>query len=58
MNIPVIILGFGGHARVLIDVLRLQGIQILGISIPDEDLNHKYYDGIPIIGNDKDVLEY
>ena len=36
MTKPIIVLGAGGHAKVVIDVLRLSAVRILGIV--DEDL--------------------
>lgn len=57
MSIPVIILGAGGHAKVLIDILRLQSIPILGIVIPegkkgDISLN------LSVIGSDDEVKAF
>ncbi len=56
--LPVIILGAGGHAKVLIDALRLQSVEILGIV--DVDPNKKGLElmGVSIIGSDEDVMKY
>lgn len=43
MDLPVIVLGGGGHAKVVIDVLHVQGRQVLGYC----DLNQN---GLPILG--------
>jgi UDP-perosamine 4-acetyltransferase len=58
MSLPVIILGGGGHAKVLIDALRLSGIEIIGIV--DSDPQKKATDvlGVPVVGNDDSVFSY
>lgn len=58
MDSPVIVIGAGGHAKVLIDILKLKSVEILGIVLPKSNtLNDKFY-GYPIIGDDEVVLEY
>ena len=48
-----VILGAGGHARVIIDcVNKLNEIEILALTDPDESLWEKYLYDIPIIGDD------
>ncbi len=55
---PVILLGSGGHAKVLLDILLEQNIEILGIAEKDgADLPAELY-GVPVIGNDSDVEQY
>ena len=55
---PVIILGAGGHSKVLIDLLKYYNITIIGITDPDSSLHGKSIMGVPVIGNDHLVLEY
>ena len=55
---PVIILGAGGHAKVLIDALRLQCVEILGIVDVDQNKKGTELMGVPIIGSDEDVRKY
>lgn len=55
---PIIILGAGGHAKVLIDALQRQSVNILGITDPDPELHGKDVMGIPIIGDDNFILQY
>lgn len=53
---PIVILGAGGHARVLIDLAQLLGIPILGLT----SLHHKpgsLVSGKPILGSDEVLLE-
>lgn len=58
MSLPVIVLGCGGHSKVLIEALKKRGEKILGIadSKPSKDL--KGLNGISLIGNDDAVLEF
>ncbi|MBF0547081.1 MAG: NeuD/PglB/VioB family sugar acetyltransferase [Candidatus Riflebacteria bacterium] len=55
MSIPVIILGAGGHSKVLIEALQRMGRQIEGIATP-EKLPNNLFEDIPIIGDDDLVL--
>lgn len=57
---PAILLGAGGHAKVLLDILLEQDVKVLGIADKtDNDIGTEsgLY-GIPIIGSDADVLRY
>ena len=56
MDKPVIIIGAGGHARVLYDCLRLLGVEVLGAldrcpSIVDRA------GSIPILGDDSAIYD-
>jgi sugar O-acyltransferase (sialic acid O-acetyltransferase NeuD family) len=55
---PVLILGAGGHAKVLIDALQQGGSTILGITDPDSRLWGKNLMDAPILGDDSKILEY
>ena len=58
MKHPVIILGAGGHAKVLIDALRLQSVGLLGMT--DADIGKKGHAllGVPVIGDDAEVMKH
>ena len=56
MNKPVIIIGAGGHARVLFDCLRLQGVNVLGMLDKAGTENGNF--DLPIIGDDSAISEY
>lgn len=56
MNLPVIILGAGGHAKVLIDILLLRAALIAGIVAPEAEKQGTSILGIPVIGNDDVAL--
>lgn len=50
---PVIGLGAGGHARVVIDILRAGGeVEVIGLLDPRRDLLHQDLLGIPVLGGD------
>jgi sugar O-acyltransferase (sialic acid O-acetyltransferase NeuD family) len=55
-NLPVIILGAGGHSRVLIDTLLLDSTEILGMT--DVNLERQPFLGVPLLGNDLIVERY
>jgi UDP-perosamine 4-acetyltransferase len=55
---PVLVLGAGGHARVLIDVLSQSSSRILGITDPDSKLWGHNLMGVPILGNDDKIVDY
>lgn len=56
MSLPIIVLGAGGHARVLIDALRSRSSVIQGIAEADHGKHGKMWCDIPIIGDDAAVL--
>lgn len=55
---PVIVLGAGGHAKVLIDILKLKAIDIIGITIRNKQDMDDYFCGIKLLGTDDEVLHY
>lgn len=58
MERPVIIIGAGGHARVLIAVLKVLRREIIGILHPDASLIGQCIAGICVLGNDEKVSDY
>lgn len=54
---PVIILGAGGHAKVLIESLRKNNVEIIGLTTPDMPAGHKIY-GVNVLGDDKIISHY
>lgn len=57
-NRPVIIIGGGGHARVLISTLKVLRCEIIGILHPDTSLIGDYIAGIRVLGNDDKLRDY
>ncbi|MBQ9480388.1 MAG: acetyltransferase [Selenomonadaceae bacterium] len=53
---PIIMLGAGGHAKVLLDILIDAGANVLGILDRDPDVAPIF--DIPIIGTDDDISRY
>lgn len=58
MNRPVIILGGGGHAKVLVDALFKSGIPVSGILDPDTSLHGTGLLGVPILGGDELLSDF
>jgi len=54
----VIVLGGGGHAKVLIDALQLSGIHILGIIDPQLKAGDHGVASLPILGDDQHIFQY
>ncbi|MBD9355071.1 acetyltransferase [Methylomonas albis] len=57
MSKPVILLGSGGHARVLLDMLRRLEIEILGIADPHRLPGSEHF-GVRILGDDSAIRAY
>lgn len=58
MSYPVVILGAGGHAKVLIDTLRLKSIEILGITDADPMKKGHLLFGLIVMGSDEEIMKY
>ncbi len=58
MSYPVILLGAGGHAKVLLDTLLEQNVKIIGVTVPNPEKDSKYFCEIPVIGNDDVVKNF
>lgn len=57
-NLPVIILGGGGHASVLAEICIEQGRQILAVVSPEQSLTRQIFKGIRHLTNDDEVSEF
>ncbi|NMA73216.1 MAG: hypothetical protein GX963_03450 [Bacteroidales bacterium] len=57
-KLPILILGAGGHAKVLIDILVLQRREIIGILDPDISRIGQEILGVKIIGDDAVAHQY
>jgi sugar O-acyltransferase (sialic acid O-acetyltransferase NeuD family) len=53
----VVLLGAGGHAKVLLDTLTHAGVQVEGVVDPLLAKNDAYWRSLPVIGNDDDLLK-
>ncbi|WP_114418137.1 acetyltransferase [Marinospirillum perlucidum] len=59
MSLPVILLGAGGHAKVVLNLLQLIKSPLSGVI--DPKLKHKgikEWRGLPVLGEDSDVYKY
>lgn len=56
MSLPIVVLGGGGHAKVLIEALLLQHGEVLGYTSLND--GGKTVLGIPRLGDDEAMLEY
>lgn len=55
MNVPLIIIGAGGHARVLISVLKILDMNILGVT---DLVMENNISGMPMLGHDEIIFNY
>ena len=55
---PIIVIGGGGHAKVLIESLQLQKRSILGITDSNGVKKGSTFFGVPIIGDDNMILKH
>lgn len=58
MSLPVVILGAGGHAKVLLNCLQLHGRQVLGVTTPDTAQHGATFCGVPVLGSDNAIVAY
>lgn len=56
MTKPVVLLGSGGHARVLLDILQRSNIEILGLVDPHRSTGSLWLD-CPVLGNDEIIFD-
>lgn len=55
---PVIVLGGGGHAKVVVDALKLSDIDIIGVSDKNFKVGESIFSDLTILGGDESVLNY
>ena len=55
--LPLLILGAGGHAKVLLEVLSQERHKIIGVTTPHLDSGTDYL-GLAVIGSDEAIFEY
>jgi len=57
-NKPLIIIGGGGHASVLVDILRAQNRQIIALISPDDVSSRTVFSGIPQFKSDEEINNF
>lgn len=58
MNKPVLVLGAGGHASVVVDILRQLKCTILGIVATDSSKNDPVFSGLTRYSDDNKILSF
>lgn len=58
MSLPVLVIGAGGHGRVVADALRAAGRKVLGFLDAAADLEGMQIDGLPVLGGDSLLQGY
>lgn len=58
MNKPLILIGSGGHAAVLLDILIQQARTVIAVVSPDESLSREIFSGLLHLKSDTEVLNY
>jgi UDP-perosamine 4-acetyltransferase len=58
MTLPIFVIGAGGHARVLISVLKTLNINVLGITDSAPDKVDCKIDSFAVLGNDEKILAF
>ena len=58
MSLPILIIGAGGHGRVLADLAFCLGRQVLGFLDRDARLHGTVIDGIKVLGGDECLAEH
>lgn len=58
MKRPVIIVGAGGHAKVVIEILLTLSVEIIGATDSNSERVGTCILGIPVVGTDEAILQY
>lgn len=58
MNLPIVMIGGGGHASVLAEILLTQGRDILAVISPEDVSQHSVFKGITTLKKDEDILKF
>ncbi|NRF32508.1 acetyltransferase [Vibrio coralliilyticus] len=57
-SLPIVMIGGGGHASVLADILLTQGRDILAVISPEDVSQRSVFKGITILEKDEDILKF
>ncbi|MGR5064414.1 acetyltransferase [Photobacterium sp. DNB22_13_2] len=57
-RLPLVLIGGGGHASVLADILMSQGREISAVISPDDTSQRCVFDNIPILSQDQDITQF
>ncbi|USD62241.1 acetyltransferase [Vibrio sp. SCSIO 43140] len=56
--LPIVMIGGGGHASVLAEILLTQGREILAVISPEDVSQRSVFKGITILEKDEDILRF
>lgn len=57
-SLPLLMLGAGGHARVLLDALQTMNVPVLGVTDPNSTMWGAKIMGVPVLGDDEQIANY
>ncbi|UZD64735.1 acetyltransferase [Marinobacter sp. AN1] len=57
MSAKIILVGAGGHAKVVLDALQAAGLVVGGVVDPSLAGSSDYWRGVPVLGDDRDLLK-
>ncbi|EHG7581693.1 MULTISPECIES: acetyltransferase [Citrobacter] len=58
LNKPLVIIGGGGHASVIVDILKQQNRDIIAIISPDDISKRNIFEGLNVFSNDIDIAKF
>ncbi|WP_210442910.1 acetyltransferase [Vibrio crassostreae] len=58
VNLPIVMIGGGGHASVLAEILLTQGRDILAVLSPEDVSQRSVFKGIATLEKDEDILRF
>jgi len=58
VSLPVIVIGGGGHGRVVIEALRRAGVAVTGVIDPAQGVTAALPEGVPWLGGDEALASY
>ena len=57
-NYPIILLGAGGHASVILDIMKMNGKKVIAIVAPEKNVARSVFKDLLHIRKDEDVVKY
>lgn len=57
MNSKIVLIGAGGHGKVVLDTIRAAGLEIWGVVDPALAGKVSLWRGLPVLGDDNDLLQ-
>ena len=57
-KLPIVLIGGGGHASVLADILLRQGREIVAVICPDDISQRRVFSGIKQFHEDSDIEQF